>query len=366
MISVITRTKDRKIFLPRVFKSLVEQTYRPIEWVVVNDAGEDISGIIADLKKDADKDFSIKYLYRENSTTMEAATNHGLENADGKYINILDDDDTIDKDFYTKMTTYLSENKVSSIKGAISYSQYIFEEVENNKIKYIRTEPFGIRPDSLMLTDILKENQFPIHSFVYEKKILKTIGSYDESYPVLGDWEFNIRFLEKFDIGIVPEILISYHKRTNMVYGNTDMTALNQHLFYDGLIRNSIMRKNLNLSSEMGQGTNTRNTNRLIHKIESILQEGLSSTHELRNDMNIFFEDKKKEEEDRNKVLNEKDKRIECLRKEVENLEQNIYQQEEINSSLKKDLNENIRIAQSLRIKNRVKRVFGLYKYEDI
>ena len=130
MISVITRTKDRKIFLPRVFQSLKEQSYRPIEWIVVNDAGEDMQELISEFEKEVDKDFSIKYIKKESSTTMEAATNLGLDNASGKYINILDDDDTIDKEFYSKMISYLEANTIESIKGVISYSQYIYEEVD--------------------------------------------------------------------------------------------------------------------------------------------------------------------------------------------------------------------------------------------
>ena len=112
MISVVTRTKDRDFFLPRVYQSLLKQTYRPIEWIIINDAGSDISEMVAEFQQNSDTDFSVKYIYKEISTTMEAATNEGLKNATGKYINILDDDDTIEEFFYTDALNYLESETV--------------------------------------------------------------------------------------------------------------------------------------------------------------------------------------------------------------------------------------------------------------
>ena len=270
-ISTITRTKSRELFLPRVFKSLIKQTYRPIEWIVVNDAGDDISLLIDGFKKEADSEFTIKYIYKESSTTMEEATNLGLENATGVFINILDDDDTVDSKFYEKTIHYLSNSSMVSTKGVISYTEWIYEDIMDNQIIFIERKPFAIKPKSLLLTDILIKNQFPIHSFVYRREVLESIGVYNKAYPVLGDWDFNIRFLAEFDIGIIPEVLVSYHKRIGNIYANTDKTNLDAYSFYEAIIRNNIMRDSTNrsLATLMGECSSSLTINSMNRTVQN-------------------------------------------------------------------------------------------------
>jgi len=262
LISVITRTKDRTFFLPRVFESLKQQSYRPIEWIIVNDAGESIDEFISECKENIHDGFNIKYVYKKESTTMEAATNVGLSEASGDYINILDDDDTIAKDFYRDAIESLKCEEVDSVKGIVAYSQYIYEEVlADHRIKFLRETPTPFRPTVLTLASILQENQFPIHSFIYKREALLSVGNYDEAYPVLGDWEFNIRFLENFDIVIIPKVYVNYHKRESLNYANTVVVMKDQHLKYESIIRNRILRsrdETSNLSLLMGQGNNSK------------------------------------------------------------------------------------------------------------
>ena len=54
---------------------------------------------------------------------------------------------------------------------------------------------------------------------MFSKKAFDQIGGFDETLPVLGDWDFNIRFLEKFEIGLIRENLANYHT----FYGNANL-----------------------------------------------------------------------------------------------------------------------------------------------
>ena len=261
MISVITRTKNRAFFLPRVFASLRAQTYRPIEWIIVNDAGEPFDELLKNFEKDADENFKIRYVNKESSTTMEAATNAGLEVASGVYINILDDDDTIAKEFYTEAIKHLEETSIDSIRGIVCYTQNIYEKVTHTQtIEYVKTEPFHLRPQNITLSAILRHNQFPIHSFVYYRDVLEKVGLYDETLPVLGDWEFNIRFLKYFDIDVLPHEYVNYHKRIESEYGNTAQNQLDKHHRYEAITRNKILRKHdgSHLDIYMSQAENGR------------------------------------------------------------------------------------------------------------
>ena len=85
------------------------------------------------------------------------------------------------------------------------------------------------------LSHIAIRNQFPPISFLFSRDIYNEVGGFNEDMPVLGDWDFNLRFLMKADIGLVPEHLANHHIRvtdpeSEGAYGNTVVSGLNTHL----------------------------------------------------------------------------------------------------------------------------------------
>ncbi len=81
---------------------------------------------------------------------------------------------------------------------------------------------------------------FPKHDFMEHfrtdfvlvpSQLYEDIGPFKEDYPVLGDWEFNLRFLERHKIGLIPRELEYYHHGdTEHVesFGNSVILGLNQ------------------------------------------------------------------------------------------------------------------------------------------
>ena len=59
-----------------------------------------------------------------------------------------------------------------------------------------------------------RHNRFPPIAFLYERAAGEAIGNYRTDLPVLGDWDFNLRFAERFGIGVIPEALAYWHHRT--------------------------------------------------------------------------------------------------------------------------------------------------------
>ena len=89
MVSVIVPTYNRPDTLKRTLESIAAQTYKRIEAIVVNDAGEDVSGVI-DTFHDR---LSIKYLVHDKNKGLAAVRNTAIKHASGQYIAYLDDDD---------------------------------------------------------------------------------------------------------------------------------------------------------------------------------------------------------------------------------------------------------------------------------
>lgn len=88
LVSVIVPTYNRKWLLPRTINSLLTESYKNIEVIVVNDAGEDIFDALKDFH-----DPRISYYKNEKNLGLAGSRNVGLKKSHGDYICLLDDDD---------------------------------------------------------------------------------------------------------------------------------------------------------------------------------------------------------------------------------------------------------------------------------
>ena len=83
-------------FLPKLIESIIEQTYKNLEIILVDDGSPDGSGKICD--DYAERDNRIKVIHKKNGGACEAR-NYGINAASGDYIAIVDGDDWLEKDF---------------------------------------------------------------------------------------------------------------------------------------------------------------------------------------------------------------------------------------------------------------------------
>lgn len=96
LISVIVPTFNRADLILKPLESVYNQTYRPIELVVVDDGSADrTKEVIQNWKSENEsEDFIIKYIFQNNSGAP-AARNNGVRNSTGRYLQFLDSDDEL-------------------------------------------------------------------------------------------------------------------------------------------------------------------------------------------------------------------------------------------------------------------------------
>jgi len=107
MISVIMLTCDRERMVSRAIESILGQTYRDFEFVIVDNGSTDKSGRIADTY--AAKDARVRVIHRVKGS-IGAGRNTGLDAARGEYIAFIDDDDWAEPDFLEFLLDLLEEN----------------------------------------------------------------------------------------------------------------------------------------------------------------------------------------------------------------------------------------------------------------
>ena len=243
LVSIITRTKDRPVLLRRALKSVAAQDYKYIEHIIVNDGGSPLVVENEILSSDC-LSSNLKVLHNKTSLGMEAASNAGISHSKGKFLLIHDDDDSLKPNFVSECINYLSNN--SSCSAVVTRSIYVSEQINGNTVQILGEYPYNSWLEYVMMSEMAVNNIFPPISFIFSREIYDEIGGFNESLPVLGDWDFNLKFLALADIGVIPEELAYYHHRdqgnTASSYSNSVIGGIDKHKKYRPIMINGILR----------------------------------------------------------------------------------------------------------------------------
>lgn len=256
--AIIMRTKNRPLLLARAFDSVAGQTYKNWQLIVVNDCGE--PGPVNSLFHKYAGNFKGRgrVLHRKKSLGMEDASNAGLARAKAVYGIIHDDDDSWSPEFLARCVPVLERKRkeIPSVAGIICHSDRVVEKVEGSRVKVERTEPFNhhLGEGVVSLNQMIVENLFPPISFLFSLEACRKVGGFDAGLPVLGDWDFNIRFLKKYDIWIDPRPLAFYHHRLEEkgVLGNSVIAGVDRHKLYRNILLNKWTREEIGKSGSLG------------------------------------------------------------------------------------------------------------------
>lgn len=251
-VSVITRTKNRNILLKRALKSVLSQSHTEWEMIIVNDGGDpgSVNELVSSIEEEARG--RIQVLHNPESIGMEAASNLGISRATGEYLVIHDDDDSWTPEFLSISLRELEYQKkrIPSVRGVVSRALRVIEEINQDTVLTHDLEKF--RPDVstglIPLADLLRENLFAPIQFLYERSVISEIGLYRADLPVLGDWEFNIRFARQYDIAHISDETAFYHHRVtdkSSPYGNSVIADNDRHRFYNQALKNEWLRNDL-------------------------------------------------------------------------------------------------------------------------
>ena len=250
-VTICTRTKDRPILLKRAARSVADQTYRDIQWVVVNDGGdrEEVVRVLDECAVDPGR---ITLVSHRESQGMEAASNAGISAVDGGFIVIHDDDDSWEPTFLERAVEFLTSEAGSHYGGVVLGSTRVDEIIRGDEVEIVGREPYNGWLRQVNLPEMLGGNSFPPIAFVFRRALYDAVDGFDETLPVLGDWDFNIRLLHHADIAVIPEALANYHHRvagSSISYGNSVTAGVSKHAEYRSRLLNRYLRGTLGQST---------------------------------------------------------------------------------------------------------------------
>lgn len=193
-ISIIVPVYNVEKYLDRCIQSILNQTFKDFELILVDDGSTDNSGFICEKYKEMDN--RIVVIHKENGG-LSSARNTGLDIAIGKYIGFVDSDDYINENMYEILYNEAIKNnsdvvvsdfeKVCENKEHINYKldKYEIENYNNiealNQLFESKNVIFIVAWNKLYKRQIFNnlryeegkiyEDEFIIHKILYESKI---------------------------------------------------------------------------------------------------------------------------------------------------------------------------------------------------
>lgn len=212
--------------LRRSIESVLGQSTGDWTHVVVNDGGDPgpVDAVVAEHAQAYDGRVVVRHHPR--SLGMEAASNAGIRAADSRFIAIHDDDDSWHPDFLERMLARLAGEPDPAVQGVACHSEIVREDIEGGRIVERERLPFNPELATISLPRLACGNLFPPISFLFSREAYERTGPFDESLPVLGDWDFNMRFARLFDIVVLPEVLARWHHRSSAASTDLDNSFL--------------------------------------------------------------------------------------------------------------------------------------------
>lgn len=219
-ISVVIPVYNVEKYLSECLDSVVNQTYKNLQIIIVDDGSTDFSRKICDVY--AEKDNRITVVHQKNAGAG-AAKNTGLELIDGDYFSIIDSDDYIELDMYEKMVNSLEKYNADIV-------QCLFRNVYVND-SFDRKYKFkGNYPKVLTPKNFLKEYLYDWKYAIFWNKLFKKSLLQNIKFPVgrkIDDEFFTYKLIcNSKKIVNIEDVLYSYRMRKTSVMNENDSDRL--------------------------------------------------------------------------------------------------------------------------------------------
>lgn len=202
LVSVIVPVYNRAGYVCEAIESILNQSYREVEVVLINDGSTDDT-IDVLMRYQNTHPTRVIVIDQKNSGQV-VARNNGIKKASGKYIAFLDSDDTWAENKLELQMPLFSEKDVGLVYSGI------YNIDENGKL--IDEELC----DSALVDDIyyhlLIRNRMTGGTVVVSREALDKVGLFDEAFSAAENWDLWLRISKHFKARLVNQPLVYYRK----------------------------------------------------------------------------------------------------------------------------------------------------------
>jgi len=204
LVSVIIPAFNRQKTIETAVNSVLSQTYRNFEILVVDDGSKDKTEEV--IKKIQQREPRIKYLKHPTNRGAQAARNTGIHAAKGIWIAFLDSDDCWLKDSLEMRLQLAREKQVDVV-----HSDCFLLKDEKNPMKLFGVPPF----EGFIYENLLKQPGPVFPSLLVKKNALEKIEYLDEHLKSYQEWDTAIRLSKYYNFAFYPKPTFIYDCRNS-------------------------------------------------------------------------------------------------------------------------------------------------------
>lgn len=237
-VTVLMPVYNAEKYLKEAIDSILNQTFKDFEFLIINDGSIDKSVDIIE----SYNDFRIKLIHNDQNRGIIHTLNKGLELAQGKYIARMDADDISLPNRLDKQVDFMEQNKEIGIAGT-----YI--RVFNGKFSYkgqkLFTKSKKIK-EGLMFRNLLMHPSIVMRKSMLEEYSLK----YNKRHKHLEDYGLWVEASNHMKLANIPKHLLKYRNNPNSITKLADKKK-KERIYYHSIIFSNILKYNdINFNGE--------------------------------------------------------------------------------------------------------------------
>jgi glycosyltransferase involved in cell wall biosynthesis len=198
LVSIIIPTHNRAALLSRAINSVLNQTFRDYECIVVDDASSDGTGLLDIFKAPPQR---LRYARHASHGGVSKARNAGVAETTGRWIAFLDSDDEWHPRKLEKQVAWHCANP----GFVISQTKEIWVR-RGTRVNPPKTHE---KKEGYIFEQCLKRCMVTPSSVMLERKLFLDTGGFDETLPACEDFDLWLRITCRLPVGLVDEYLLT-------------------------------------------------------------------------------------------------------------------------------------------------------------
>ena len=204
-VNVLMSVYNGEKYLREAIDSILGQTFKDFEFLIINDGSTDKTGEILKSYNDP----RIKIINNEKNIGLTKSLNKGLRLARGEYIARQDADDISMPERLKKEVEFLEQNINVGLVG----TDYLFINEKGKVVHFIKC----LNGSRELKTKLLGGNQFGHGSVMFRRECAEKIGIYRKEFKYAQDFDFALRISEVSDLANITEFLYKWRININSV-----------------------------------------------------------------------------------------------------------------------------------------------------
>lgn len=228
-ISVIIPVYKNINLLNDSLKSLLDQTYKFFEVIVVNDGSSEKKKILEIIKIFKKKKLDIKFIDIKKNKGVSFALNKGINKSKGKYISWLSHDDFFHPKKFEKQINFMKKKKID-----VCFTNFYLVDNQKKILKKINYKNIFFEPKK----HILIRDNINFCTAIINKRIFKKIGCFDLQKKHTQDYDLMIKIFRNYKIYFINNNLFysRVHKKQSSIIGKEEANKEKEILFLENFI----------------------------------------------------------------------------------------------------------------------------------